>query len=100
MRLAVIGWMLLTAVATLAGIARAAEPAASPALTVYLISGATCPHCEDARAHLDTLRARHPEIRIDEIEIWDNPGNRPRALALAARAGAEFGAVPLIIIGD
>jgi glutaredoxin len=90
-------WIALVALAT---VTRAAEPAGPPALTVYMISGATCPHCAEAREHFDALRARHPGVVVEEIEIWENRDNRPRARALAARAGAEFGAVPLIIIGD
>lgn len=99
MRLLLIGMFLFASV-VLGGPARAAEPAATPTLTVYMISGATCPHCAEARTHFDALRARHPDVVVEEIEIWENRDNRPRARALAARAGAEFGAVPLIIVGD
>jgi glutaredoxin len=79
--------------------ATAREVAATPTVKVHLITGDGCPHCAKARPFLAELAARHPGVRVEELEIWTNRDNRPRARALAQRWGIELESVPVILVG-
>jgi glutaredoxin len=79
--------------------ATAPEVAATPTVKVHLITGDGCPHCAKARPFLAELAARHPGVRVEELEIWTNRDNRPRARALAQRWGIELESVPVILVG-
>jgi glutaredoxin len=92
------GWLVLFA----AGACRADAPdVVDPRpVEIHFISGAGCPHCAEARPFLDALAARHPRVRVHELEIWTQRQNRAPAAELAARWGIELASVPVILVGQ
>jgi hypothetical protein len=91
--------LILVCTTALAG-AAPDSPAAPPSVDIHFISGEGCPHCAKARPFLDALAARHPGVRVHELEIWKNRDNRPLAQALAARRGMELESVPVVLVGS
>jgi thiol-disulfide isomerase/thioredoxin len=92
--------LILVCTSALAGAAPDSPPPSPPSVVIHFISGDGCPHCAEARPFLDALAARHPGVRVHELEIWKNRDNRPLAQALAARWGMELESVPVVLVGS
>ena len=71
---------------------------ASPVIRVYKRAG--CPHCAQARLHLDALLQERPELTVIEHDVVDDPAALQTLRDLSARAGIKTPGVPTIVIGD
>lgn len=81
--------------------ATAAEDAGVPrAVTLVFFWGVGCPHCEDARPFLDTLEKQEPRLRIERVEVRQDPEGRRRFLETMNRLGATAVGVPTFVIGS
>ena len=56
-----------------------------------------CPHCLEARPHLLEMAAKHPWIRLHDLEVSRHPAHVERYIALATALGQEASAVPAFI---
>lgn len=74
--------------------------AADDGVTVVLFHGDGCPHCADERAFLDELSATHPQLRVEEHEVWHDEQGRQLLIATAERLGFEPTGVPVTIIDE
>ncbi len=68
--------------------------------TVYLFWTATCPHCANAKAFLESLAKRDDNILLDARELATDESNERAFVALTQHFGIHPPAVPLIIVGD
>ncbi len=69
-------------------------------VTIVLFHGDGCPHCAAERAFLDGFAVDHPDVIIEEHEVWYDEVGRDLLLATADRMGFEPVGVPVTIVGD
>jgi cytochrome c biogenesis protein CcdA/glutaredoxin len=69
-------------------------------VVLTLFWGDGCPHCAVEKDFLDDLVARHPEVRVEDYEVWNDAANRARLAAVASDLGFEPAGVPVTIVGD
>jgi glutaredoxin len=69
-------------------------------ITITLFRGEGCPHCAAEEAFLEGLVLRHPEVVVDDYEVWYDADNRARFAAVAAAHGIEAESVPTTFLGD
>jgi hypothetical protein len=67
----------------------APRAAAREPIALELFVRAGCPHCEKAEAFVETLAARHPELRVERRDVAADPDALARLLALAEAAGVQ-----------
>ncbi len=110
---------LAQAVATDAGGAGACGPSAACALddlpaatsaagdagvpqaaTLLFFWGMRCPHCEEAKPFLDALEKQEPKLRVERIEVRQDPEGRRRFLDTMDRLGATAVGIPAFVIGS
>ncbi|MCP5279034.1 MAG: hypothetical protein H6935_11825 [Thiobacillus sp.] len=75
------------------------EPGASgrPDVHLYFFWSARCPHCLEARPHVEALSGQHPWIRVHSLEISTSQANLRRYVDMAASLGQEARSVPAFI---
>ena len=95
-------WALaLLGVLVAIGLLAVPSPAAAEApVTLTLYWGDGCPKCEAERQFLTVLRERHPELLVEQFEVWKDTGNRQRFADAARRFGVDASAVPMTIVGE
>jgi cytochrome c biogenesis protein CcdA/glutaredoxin len=87
--------------ATTTGAPVAADRAADEApVTLVLFHGEGCPHCAAERAWLAELARARPGVRIEQYEVWNDPGNRALLADYAERLGFEPVGVPVTVVGE
>lgn len=92
---------LILALPASSAIPAAGDPgAADDGVTVVLFHGEGCPHCAAERAFLDELSGTHPQLRVEEHEVWYDEQGQQLLVATAERLGFEPTGVPVTIIGD
>lgn len=92
---------LILALPASSAIPAAGDPgAADDGVTVVLFHGEGCPHCAAERAFLDELSGTHPQLRVEEHEVWYDEQGQQLLIATAERLGFEPTGVPVTIIGD
>jgi cytochrome c biogenesis protein CcdA/glutaredoxin len=69
-------------------------------VAVTLFWGDGCPHCAVEKDFLDELTARHPQVRVEDYEVWNDAANRERLAAVATDLGFEPAGVPVTVVGD
>jgi hypothetical protein len=74
--------------------ARAADAPGTEPLVITYFWGDGCPHCATQRVFLEDLVERHPQVVVDDFEVWYDAGNRARFEAMALAHGIEPSAVP------
>ncbi len=79
--------------------AATAEETAQP-VTLVLFHGDGCPHCADEREFLEGLAKRHPDLVIEQYEVWYDAANRAKLEQTAERLGFEATGVPVTVIGE
>lgn len=62
-------------------------------VTVKIISALGCRPCERVKARLEELQARHPELRVEEVDLLTDDG-----VELAARH--RVWTLPTLIVDD
>jgi len=84
-----------------------AVPSAPPAFAagghpvdMVLFYGRGCPYCAAMRDYLAGAKARHPEVRLDEREIYFDQDNVQLFEKLAAAYGATIQGVPTLFMGN
>jgi cytochrome c biogenesis protein CcdA/glutaredoxin len=77
-----------------------AEDPSAEGVTLVLFHGDGCPHCAAERAFLSELSETHPQLRVEEHEVWYDEQGQQLLLATAERLGFEPTGVPVTIIGD
>ncbi len=68
--------------------------------TMDFFHGQECPHCQNQRKWLPTLRAAYPDIVINEYEVWHDTENQALWAARLAEIGETPSGVPSNVIGD
>jgi len=61
---------------------------------LYFFWSQRCPHCLEARPHVEALAGRHPWVVLHSLELSRNPENVERYRAMAAELGQEAHSVP------
>jgi thiol-disulfide isomerase/thioredoxin len=56
-----------------------------------------CPHCLEARPHVQALAERYEWIRLESYEVYHDPANRMRFLEFSALLGIEANSVPTFL---
>lgn len=67
---------------------------------MVLFYGRGCPHCAAMRDYLAEARLQHPEMRLDEREIYFDADNVQLFEKLAAAYGATIQGMPTLFIGN
>jgi cytochrome c biogenesis protein CcdA/glutaredoxin len=98
--LVVLGALILAIPASSATPAAGDPSSADDGVTVVLFHGDGCPHCAAERAFLDELGATHPQLRVEEHEVWYDEQGQQLLIATAERLGFEPTGVPVTIIDD
>lgn len=78
--------------------APASLPAALPPLLFFW--GVGCPHCEEAKPLVGELERQGGDLRIERIEVRQDPAGRERYLAEVERLGITAPGIPLFVLGD
>ncbi len=97
--LVTVGALVVAAPVSAAG--ASTHPASDDAaVTLVLFHGDGCPHCAAERAFLAELTSTHPQLRVEEHEVWYDEQGRQLLIATAEQLGFEPTGVPVTIIGD
>lgn len=67
---------------------------------IYLFWGDGCPHCEEEKIFLNSLREKYPQIEVRDYEVWYHDENLKIMQDMAKAIGFEARAVPITIIGN
>jgi thiol-disulfide isomerase/thioredoxin len=78
--------------------ARAQAAAARPTLVFFW--GIGCPHCEEATPFVDSLERSEPRLRVERVEVREDPAGRSRFLATMKRLDAPSIGIPTFVVGD
>lgn len=91
---------LLAWLAPSASFATGAPPAEDPAPVITLFHGEGCPHCAAEREFLADLVEHHPQVQVEQFEVWNSDENRALLQRTADEMGFEVAGVPVTIIGE
>jgi glutaredoxin len=69
-------------------------------VVVYLFWVDGCPHCVDAKAFLETLEERYPQIEVKKYEMTADEGNEKLLQDILSLYGVRRQTYPTIFIGD
>jgi thiol-disulfide isomerase/thioredoxin len=72
--------------------------ASTAALTFFW--GVGCPHCEEAKPFVDALEKEEPRLRVERIEVRQDPEGRKRFVETMKRLGVTGAGVPTFVVGD
>lgn len=68
-------------------------------VTLQLFHSEKCPHCKDALAWFPQLKAKFPNLTIEEYEITQNKDNLKKFKDRSQELGFDMGGVPTFFIG-
>ncbi len=70
-------------------------------INFYLFHGAECPHCEEERKWIDSIKEKYNDkINFIYFEVWHDIDNAQNMLKVKERLNITHNGVPLTIIGD
>ena len=70
-------------------------------INLYLFYGKECPHCEEERKWLKTVKEDYKDyVNVYEFEVWHNDKNKDKMETLKAAFGEKKAGVPFTVIGD
>ena len=70
-------------------------------INLYLFYGQECPHCEEERKWLDSIKNDYSdELNIIYFEVWHNEDNNVLIEKVKKELGVTKNGVPLTIVGD
>jgi len=72
-------------------------PQGEPQIQVYFFWSLKCPHCLEARPHIESLAQRHAWLSLHSLELSRHPENVERYLAMADALGQRAEAVPALL---
>lgn len=86
--------------AELADAAPSASPSdASAAVTLLFFWGVGCPHCEEAKPVVEAVGRENPRLRVEAIEVRNDPEGRRRFLETMKSLDATAVGVPTFVVG-
>ncbi len=65
---------------------------------LYFFWSTHCPHCQDARPHVETLTDQYPWLKVHSMEITQHPEHRSQYQMLASALGREATSVPAFFV--
>lgn len=74
--------------------------AAAESPILYLFWGEGCPHCEEEKMFLDTLKQDYPQLEIRLFEIWNHPEFAKLADAFGKTRHLNASGVPITFLGN
>ena len=70
-------------------------------INLYLFYGQECPHCEEERNWLDSIKEKYSDyLNIYEFEVWHNESNKKIMEDLKTLFNEKKDSVPFTVIGD
>ena len=70
-------------------------------INLYLFHGQECPHCEEERQWLETIKEKYNDkVNFQYFEVWHNLDNASIMERTKIKLGINYNGVPLTIIGD
>ena len=67
---------------------------------LYLFHGQECPHCEEEREWLKTIRNKYDNIRFIYYEVWHNENNSNYLKDIFTKLEVTQNSIPFTIIGE
>jgi cytochrome c biogenesis protein CcdA/glutaredoxin len=77
-----------------------AQGTGSNTVTVYYFYGKECPHCENVRPYVESLRQKYPDVKFQILEIWHDENNNALATLMNHNLNQQQSMVPEVIVGD
>ncbi len=68
-------------------------------VNVYVFYGNTCPHCEEARDYLNSVKIKY-DLNLVEYEVWDNVNNKEIMKDVANYLDINVRGVPFVVINN
>ncbi len=68
-------------------------------VNVYVFYGNTCPHCEEARDYLNTVKSKY-NLNLVEYEVWNNGDNKEIMNDVANYLDINVRGVPFVVIDN
>lgn len=78
----------------------AANTASASSAVLMFFWGVGCPHCEEAKPFVDALEKEEPRLRVERLEVRQDPEGRRRFLETMRRLAAAGAGVPTFVVGD
>ncbi|MFO7734718.1 MAG: thioredoxin family protein [bacterium] len=75
------------------------EKSKEDAPVFYYFYSPTCPHCKAAEGYIKNISEKHPELKLEKINIYDSQENQEFYKKTLKKHGLRSG-VPLFIMGD
>ncbi|MGB9176417.1 MAG: thioredoxin family protein [Methanoregula sp.] len=72
----------------------------SNTVTVYYFYGKECPHCENVRPFIESMRQKYPDVNFQILEIWHDQTNNALATLMNHNLNQSQTMVPEVIVGD
>jgi cytochrome c biogenesis protein CcdA/thiol-disulfide isomerase/thioredoxin len=77
-----------------------AQGTGSANVTVYYFYGAECPHCQNVRPYIESLRQKYPDVNFRILEIWHDETNNALSRLMNHNLNQQQSLVPEVIVGD
>lgn len=68
-------------------------------VNVYIFYGKTCPHCEEAREYLNSIKNKY-DLNLVEYEVWNDTGNKEIMNDVADYLDINVRGVPFVVIDN
>jgi len=68
-----------------------------PEVQLYFFWSLTCPHCNEARPHIEALPGTRPWVRLHSLELTRHPENVRRYQDMAQQLGENAASVPALL---
>lgn len=75
-------------------------PKTDGSLTVWYFYGNGCEHCENVTPYVRAMQRKYPGVDFRILEIYDNPGNRDKLLALNQQYHQPSTGIPVAFVGN
>lgn len=69
-------------------------------INLYLFHGKECPHCEEERNWLDSIKEDYDDLNIYDYEVWHNDHNKELMNQVKETLNINTTGIPLTIIGN
>jgi cytochrome c biogenesis protein CcdA len=74
--------------------------AGEPQVQLYFFWSLTCPHCQEARPHVEALARRLPWLQLHSLELTREPENQRRFLDLVGQMHQEAAVPAFVFCGE
>lgn len=76
------------------------DAAGAPQVQFYFFWSLTCPHCQEARPHIEALAQQLPWLQLHSLELTREPGNLREFLRLTRLMRQEAGVPAFVFCGE